>query len=335
MAGAVNRLPSTDLYFLNAMAPWVRPRFGLRWGMRNRPIRAVGANAFVAGDAFVLIRQDTPDVMRTALDWRGSMVYVIDDDVAAGAVCPLLPDGYRARLARFERAFHRHLLARADIVLAASDVLARRLAQDRAGPIARIDPVWRQAPADGAHFAPLARGAPLHIVQLGSASHRGALAATAPIMREVLDRHAGITFTYFSPRTIDGGLERHPRARRVEPMTWPEYQRWMGRNRFHLGLYPLAQTPFDRARSASKLSEHAILGAAALCPQGWPPAQGRQGVLLAPDRPEDWGEIIVQCIHRRDELQWIRQSFSKSQPCVRPFAVQQEMWKRILPIGQW
>lgn len=335
MAGAVNRLPSTDLYFLNTMASWVRPRFGLRRRARKNPIRAVGANAFVAGDAFVLIRHDTPDVMRMALDWRGPMIYVIDDDVAAGAVCPLLPDGYRARLARFERQFHRDLLARADIVLAASDMLAQRLAQERAGPVARIDPVWRQAAADSAHFAPLSRGAPLHIVQLGSASHRGALMAIAPIMRDLLDRHEPVTFTYFSPRTIDERLERHARARRIEPMTWPEYQRWMARNRFHLALYPLAQTAFDRARSASKLTEHAILGAVALYPQGWPPAQGREGVLLAPDRPEDWGEIIAQCIHRRDELQWMRPSFSKSQPCVHPFAVQQEMWIRILPIEQW
>ncbi|NKI99139.1 hypothetical protein FHW92_001185 [Novosphingobium sp. SG707] len=283
----------------------------------------------------MLIRRDTPDVMRAALDWRGPMIYVIDDDVAAGAVCPLLPDGYRARLARFERQFHRDLLARADIVLAASDMLAQRLAQERAGPVARIDPVWRQAAADSAHFAPLLRGAPLQIVQLGSASHRGALMAIAPIMRDMLDRHEPVTFTYFSPRTIDEGLERHARARRIEPMTWPEYQRWMACNRFHLALYPLAQTAFDRARSASKLTEHAILGAVALYPQGWPPAQGREGVLLAPDRPEDWGEIIAQCIHRRDELQWMRPSFSKSQPCVHPFAVQQEMWIRILPIEQW
>lgn len=328
----MSRLPSTDLYFLNTMAPWVRPRLALGRAARQRPIRAVGANAFVAGDAFVLIRRDTPDVMRMAMHWRGPMIYVIDDDVAAGAVCPLLPDGYRARLARFERAFHRHLLARADIVLAASDVLARRLAQDRAGPIARIDPVWRQAPADGAHFAPLARGAPLRIVQLGSASHGGALAVMAPIMRALLDRHALMTFTYFSPRIIHKGLEQHSRARRIEPMTWSEYQRWMGRNRFHLGLYPLAQTAFDRARSASKFSEYAIVGAAALYPQGWPPAQEREGVLLAPDRPEEWGETIEHWIERRDELHCIRQSFGKSPPCAQPFAVQQEMWKGILPI---
>ncbi|NOW44557.1 hypothetical protein FHW96_000699 [Novosphingobium sp. SG751A] len=327
----MNRLPSTDLYFRNAMAPWVRPCLG--WG--KRPIRAAGANAFIAGDAFVLIRQDRPKVMRMALNWRGPMVYVIDDDVAAGAVCPLLPDTYRARLAWFQQAFHRDLLARADIVLAASEVLAQRLARNRAGPIMRIDPAWRQPLADGAHFAPLARGAPLQVVQLGSGSHRGALAAIAPIMRDLLDRHQNLRFTYFSPRTIDQGLERHSRARRIEPMTWPEYQRWMARNRFHLALYPLTQTAFDRARSASKLTEHAIMGAAGLYPQGWPPAQGHEGALMAPDRPEEWGETITQCIHRRYELQWIAQSFSKSLPCVQRFAVQQEMWQRILPIEQW
>jgi hypothetical protein len=34
--------------------------------------------------------------------------------------------------------------------------------------------------------------------------------------------------------------------------------------RFHLALYPLADTAFNRARSANKLFEHALVGAASL-----------------------------------------------------------------------
>jgi hypothetical protein len=59
---------------------------------------------------------------------------------------------------------------------------------------------------------------------------------------DILDRHPNTSFTYFSPRNVDERLEKHPRALRLEPMTWREYQRWMARQRFHLALYPLAQT---------------------------------------------------------------------------------------------
>lgn len=328
----MTRLPTTDLYFLNAMAPWVRPRFGLR----KKPIRAIGANSFITGEWFVLVRRDTPHLMREALAWHGKLAYVIDDDVAAGVQCPLLPKPYRMRLAEFDRQFHRDLLARADVILAASDALAQSLTRNHTlgGPVRRIDPVWRQPLADTSHFHAVGRGAPLRVVQLGSASHRDALKAMAPIMRNILERDERITFTYFSPQRVDDGLEQHSRARRIEPMTWREYQRWIGRNRFHLALYPLAQTAFDRARSASKLTEHAILGAAGLYPEGWQPARMRKGTLLAPDRPEEWGEAIERAISQRHELQLIAETFNNSSPCVQPFAVQQGVWKGILSIEQ-
>lgn len=328
----MTRLPTTDLYFLNTMAPWVRARFGLR----KKPIRAIGANAFIAGEWFVLVRRDTPQLMREALAWRGKLAYVIDDDVAAGMQCPLLPTPYRMKLAEFDRQFHRDLLARADVILAASDALAQSLARNHTlgGPIKRIDPVWRQPFADTAHFAAVERGAPLRIVQLGSASHRETLRAIAPIMRDILERDDRITYTYFSPQRIDERLEQHSRARRIEPMTWREYQRWIGRNRFHLALYPLAQTAFDRARSASKLTEHAILGAAGIYAEGWHPARICKGTLLAPDRPEEWGEMISQAISQRHELQLVAETFNNSQACVQPCAVQQGLWKGILSIEQ-
>jgi hypothetical protein len=98
-------------------------------------------------------------MMREALAWSGRLAYVIDDDVAAGMACESLPAPYRARLADFDKRFHRDLLARADKVLAASDALVEALtaseqAARRLGPrLARIDPVWRQPLADTAHFA--------------------------------------------------------------------------------------------------------------------------------------------------------------------------------------
>ncbi len=47
-------------------------------------------------------------------------------------------------------------------------------------------------------------------------------------------------------------------------MPWWLYRRALARMRFHLAIYPLGDTPFNRARSASKLYEHALVGAASL-----------------------------------------------------------------------
>jgi hypothetical protein len=336
----MSQQPTTDLYFRTAMARHITARWPASlW--RKAPIRAVGQNSFIAGEWFILVRRDKPRLMREALAWGGRLAYVIDDDVSGGMACPELPPAYRAKLAAFERSYHRDLLARADAVLAASDTLVTALtasaqAARRLGPrLARIDPVWHQPLADQAHFAALEQPTTLRIVQLGTGSHRGALSAIAPLMAEVLERQPLTSFTYFSARAIDAALEKHPRARRLDPMTWREYQRWMARQRFHLALYPLAQTPFDRARSASKITEHAILGAAALYPESWQPAQdaiAQSAALPAPDDPAQWRDAITAAIAQRAALGKIAERAAQRLACQHPAAVQQALWGSLLEL---
>jgi hypothetical protein len=304
-----NRLPTTHLYFLNAMdrlvGRWWQPR------SRRAPIRAVGANCFVHGDAMVLVRRDTPRVLREALAWPGRLAYLIDDDVAAGCCCEHLPDAYRRQFARFEREFHRDLLARADLVVAPSQTLVERIEADPAVrcPVARIDPWWSAAPADTSHFAALDQGASLRVVHLGSGSHHAALAVLAPVMAGLLDRHPAINFTYIAASPVDPALEAHPHARRVEPKTWPEYRRWLARHRFHLALYPLMPDAFDRARSINKLVEHALVGAVGIYPEDWQPAGlVNGGALAAPSDPAQWEAAVEAAIARRDELAGLAQT---------------------------
>jgi hypothetical protein len=103
----------------------------------------------------------------------------------------------------------------------------------------------------------------------------------------------------------------------------------MARQRFHLALYPLAQTAFDRARSASKLTEHAILGAAGLYPQGWAPARALgQGALLAPDDPPP-GAGDKTALEQRAELAQIAQTACTALTCAAPCAVQQSLWRSL------
>jgi hypothetical protein len=203
----MTRQPTTDLYFVNAMAPWIA-----RWwqmGRARAPIRRRGENSFIMGDWFVLVRRDTPYIMREALAWSGHLAYVIDDDVAAGMACESLPAPYRARLADFDKRFHRDLLARADKVLAASTLVEALTASEQAarrlGPrLARIDPVWRR-PQPTPPIT-LAEGATLRMVQLGTGSHRarwplacprcwifwrGTATPASPISRRARGRKAG------------------------------------------------------------------------------------------------------------------------------------------------
>lgn len=319
------RHPSTDLYFVHACDDRIA-----RWWRRG-PVRAIGANSFVAGDTLLMIRRDDDAVMRQALDWRGRFVYVVDDDIAGAATSACLPDDYRRRLAAFETAFHRPLLARADQLLVSSQPLAERLGPR---PVRRIDPYWRLPCADQHHFATLARGGSLDIVHLGSGSHAGAFAALAPAIADLLRSRDDVTFTYVGREPPHPALAAHPRVRRVPPMSWPRYRRWLGRRRFHLALYPLAATPFDRARSTNKLLEHAIVGAVGIYPADWAPADAvGGGALRAPADPAAWCDALVDAVARRGDLALVAAEAARALTAHGKRAMQRRLWDEILGLG--
>ena len=318
-------LPSTDLYFTHALGHHLS-----RW-WRKAPITRLGANCFAVDAWLVLIRADRPEIMRMALAWPGPVAYLIDDDIAGATASPGLPADYRRRLARFDAAFHRPLLARAQALLVPSRPLASRLAANPAitAPIHHIEPCWHLPPADQSHFAALAHGAPLRIAHLGTASHTGALAALAPPLAELLARQPNVHFTYVAPTPL--AEFSGPNIHHLRPRRWSRYRRWLGQQRFHLALYPLAPEPFDRARSAAKLTEHAITGAVGLYPENWPPARRLgNGALFAPANPAEWAEALAHAIARRNHLAPLAAQAAAALLRQAPLARQQALWSNIL-----
>lgn len=338
------RLPSTDLYLRNACQESIQPRWQPRWAGTKRPIRQIGANAFACGEWMVLIRQDAAAVMQAALDWRGRLAYLVDDDIVGAADSAGLPDHYRQRLAAFASDWHRPLLRRADVLVVPSDALAARYAVDREiqATIRRIEPCWSEPFADQSHFAGLARGKPLRIAHLGTGSHRGGLEELAPALAKLLAHDRSVELTYIAAPPAITGLAAQPRARQQPPRRWRAYRRWLPRQRFHLALYPLLPTPFDRARSANKLLEHAIVGAVGLYPENWPPARElalggpgassptTPGALLAPVEPGDWTDALETALSRRTELAAIAAAASRALSGRHFRARQQRLWSEIL-----
>jgi hypothetical protein len=279
--------------------------------------------------------------MAAALDWPGRLAYVVDDDVAAGTASATLTSSYRERLARFDTEFHAPLLARADIVLVTSDLLARRLAARGVSParLRRIDPAWCHPFADQSHFAGLQQGAPLRIAHLGSGSHLAAFSHLAPALVEVLDRDPRTHITYVAQRAVEPALEAHPRARRIEPKTWPEYRRWLGQHRFHLALYPLLEDGFDRARSINKMLEHAVVGGVGLYPEDWDEAAMIEpvapalaashpgaGALSAPGEPTAWAEALLAATALRESLGTLAGQAAARLSHRRFGAMQRDLW---------
>ncbi|MEN2786371.1 hypothetical protein ACFOKI_06135 [Sphingomonas qilianensis] len=319
----MSRLPTTDLYFYNACAHRIQ-----RW-WRAGPIHALGANSFQCGDAFILIRRDTDELMARALRWPGRLIYLIDDDVAGAAASADLPDDYRRRLAAFDRDYHRPMVARADHLLVASAALRAVFAGHPA--ITEIDPFWSLPLADTVHF--LAPGV-IELAHLGSGSHAGGLALLQPVLLRLLDSGRDLRFTFIAKAGVHPALDAHPRAQRIAPRSWPRYRHWLRRQRFHMGLYPLADTPFDRARSANKLIEHGIVGAVGVYPANWLPAQRiGDGAILAPDSPADWFDTLATRIDHPQLLVEPALVAGDQLPAINNLAMQRATWSTLLNIA--
>lgn len=251
----LSRIPTADLYVLNPVRHL--RRHSVRAARLPR-IRCLVPNVYAIGSTGVIVRYaaaEDLDLLRRSGARR--ILYVADDDFVAGAADASLPDRYRAKLAAFAGGAWPVIREAADIVIVPGSVLASQY-----GAKARIlSPVWHRPPAATAHFEAAGQ---IEVVHLGTGSHVSDIAAIAAPLAAVLQAKENVRLTLFSAGPAPGPLQRCANVRLRRPMPWWRYKLMLPRMRFHLALYPLRDTAFNRARSSNKLFEHALVGAASL-----------------------------------------------------------------------
>ena len=246
-------IPSTDLYFLNSC----RDLTG--WG---KPVTRLGSNSFRCGDRYLIIRSERSAIVQKILNTpRARIILVIDDDIRAASSDATLPPAYQRRLEDAATGDTGALMARADLVLAPSQQLMDRLADCR--KVERIDPYWGKQCTTGSHFDSMGEGT-VSLVHMGTASHQAAMNFLGPVLAQVLEALPAVTFSYFARRSMLSELDKHTRVNKLPLMPWRKYARTLGERQFHLALYPILDTPFNRARSCYKITEHALSGCAGL-----------------------------------------------------------------------
>jgi hypothetical protein len=149
------------------------------------------------------------------------------------------------------------LKAAADVILVSSPALLPLYG----GKARLVEPVWHAAPSDLSHFTAPKR---IEIAHLGTGSHAADIASIAPALAAVVSDHENVRLTLVSAAGLPDSLRDHPRVRIRRPLPWWAYKRALPRMRFHVALYPLRKSRVNEARSANKLYEHALAGAASL-----------------------------------------------------------------------
>lgn len=290
--------PTTYLYLLNACLPWLG-HFPIPFSMPGGTLRRLGANSFLAGRHVVVCRQDHPAVIWPIVrDESLTLTYVIDDDLWALEEDPSLPVDYRDRMIALREGQHRALVERARTVVVCSNHLAERY-RDIAQATQILDPYWIEPMAGDRHFGAFEKNRMIDIAYLGSVTHGADRAFVFDVMARLLESHPRIRFTLVSAKPLGNALDRHARVRRLRPLPWFLYRRFMRFRRYHLALYPMLDTPFNQGRSLNKLIEHAIVGAPGIYSRGWEYADrvvdGKTG-LLAENSVDAWVAAVESAL---------------------------------------
>lgn len=270
--------PSTDYFVLPACAGQGRRLHRFRFDDPPPP-------GGLAGAVVVFVRY-VPAAWRRQVQAERSrlagLVYFMDDDVLDSAAWVGMPWRYRYKLHRLG-ARHRSWLRQQAQLWVSTEWLERKYA---AWAPKRVDP------------RPLAAsGGMCRVFYHGSASHGAEIRWLRPVMEQVLLRAPGVSFEIIGGNDVYRLYRELPRVTVVHPMKWPTYEAFLGQPGRHVGLAPLLDLPFNRARSCTKFFDITRAGAAGVYAAG--SACGklvRNGVdgLVLPMDAESWVTAILR-----------------------------------------
>ena len=309
---------AADLYFTNAMT-------GIDgW-------RRLSATVFESEAAVLVVRNH----LGVPLDLAGRrLIYLIDDDLGAAVRDPGLGAGYRFRLAMVELRAASRLRAEAERIVTTSGPLQRTLSNRLGRPVDLMVPYWSEALSDLAHFAP---EAPPRIGYLGSLTHTGDLELALEILRRILSARPEVQVVMAANHKIPDWLSSHPGFRPIQATGWPNYRRGLADLGCQLLLYPLHDTPLNRARSANKLIEHGVAGGAALYPAHWPQSalveEARAGLCLS-DRVEDWITAALDLLDTPAELRTLAENGRALASRLNTPEPQRAYWRDAMDLAQ-
>ena len=280
--------PTADLYFVNACPDFL-----------DAGVERLAPTVFASPTTCLVMRH----AMRAGpLPPRRRLVYLIDDDVAAGIADESLPYLYRRKLRMVEEPALRRFARRAGIAVVSAPGLARAFPPGL--ETHRLDPYWSERFAALDHFEGATAGW-IDMAYLCSSVHRSDLGFLLPVIARLLVAEPRLRFHLAGRHWLPASLERHPRVIRIPGQGWTAYRRAIAARRFHVVLYPLLDTPFNRGRSVNKMIEIAVVGAAPVYSEGWRhagPARKVGAALCLSNDPEIWFAGLADLIRDPAEM---------------------------------
>ncbi|MBY6190516.1 glycosyltransferase family 1 protein [Microbulbifer agarilyticus] len=131
----------------------------------------------------------------------------------------------------------------------------------------------------------------------GSASHGADIKWLQPVIAEVLSADKRIVFEVIGNGSVNRLFRGLPRVHVLHPMKWPAYQSLLHRPGRTIGLAPLLDSRFNRARAHTKFLDITLAGAVGIYAEGEVYGKvvchQKNGLLLPMDQNR-WVESILQ-----------------------------------------
>lgn len=239
------------------------------------------------GTAIVVIRFISAPWQREIarnMDDLSQVVYFMDDDLLDPSALTALPKGYRTKIIRRSAAQHRWITSYCDSIWVSTAYLARKYAHLNPDVVpAKPTPQL------------LAVKQPVKIAYHGSSSHQAEKYWLREVVAGVLAQCPQASFEIFGEHEVYKLYRDLPRVTVLHPMSWQNYLDYTQHHRIDIGLAPLLESAFNRARGPVKFYDFIRMGAVGVYSNCAPYSdfieQNINGVLLSND-PQKWIEAI-------------------------------------------
>jgi len=209
-----------------------------------------------------------------------ALAYFIDDDIPDITASRGLPLKYRFKLARYGAWQFNWLMKQRAQLWVSTEYLKAKYA-----PYQPIQLTPQQIPTSTERY---------RVFYHATASHRAEIEWLHPVMAAVQEIMPKIDFEIIGDHKTHKLYRKLPRTTVVNPMSWSAYQSFIAQPGRHLGLAPYIESPFNAARSYTKIFDIQRSGAIGIYAEGgpWGQQQDQERIKLLPMVQEVWVQEI-------------------------------------------
>lgn len=219
------------------------------------------------------------------------VAYLLDDDIRGAWKDAALPKHYRLIMGFFWAQWRRSLELLTSELWLSSDALVEKY-----GHSVRIDPMVAPFPLPRERLG--ANDKTVRIACHGSKTHRADLRWLRNVIVDVQARCDHTEVEIIGDSKAVKYFKGIPRTTAFGALSWDDYRQHVENSRIDIGLVPLLDTPFNRARSWAKYLDVARLGAVGVFSDcavyNSVVEHGKNGLLISNADTDGWGDGIVR-----------------------------------------